>query len=370
MMMMMMMMMTMTTKYRIKHSVICLCQSAVVVVVVLLIIMWWWWDVNDHHHMYRVLWRIYSRSFSYQGCVLTPTLFGIFSSLLLSYPFDSSTDGVYLHASTEGKLFNLARLCAKTKVKTVFVSEMLFADNAYRGNIAEAHQPIRQRMWKLCPLNQSQENQCEFLGCQPSPWNQNRRPHSRGSRQIHLPPFHRLHEHEQDSEISRRATGTMSKLTKRAWRNKYLTERTNMHMYQECVLSKLFHGSETWTTYTRQKHRLNTFYLRCLRRILGVKWQDHITNSETLSRAEAQACTPFSVSVAWDGSGILIAWTMDTSPTKTYTDNWRQESGKSGALFCGSRTRANVTSKNAKFIQTTLKMPSVIVPAGDGQRMR
>ena len=225
--MMMMMIMTMTTKYRIKHSVICLCQSAVVVVVVvLLIIMWWWWDVNDHHHMYRVLWRIYSRSFSYQGRVIAPTLFGIFSSLLLSYPFDSSTDGVYLHTSTEGKLFNLARLCAKTKVKTVFVSEMLFADNAYRGNIAEAHQPIRQRMWKLWPLNQAQENQCECLGCQPSPWNQNRRPHSRGSWQIHLPRFHRLHEHKQNSEISQRATGTMSKLTKRAWGNKYLTERT------------------------------------------------------------------------------------------------------------------------------------------------
>ena len=171
MMMMMMMMMTMTTKYRIKHSVICLCQSAVVVVVVLLIIMWWWWDVNDHHHMYRVLWRIYSRSFSYQGRVIAATLFGIFSSLLLSYPFDSSTDGVYLHTCTEGKLFNLARLCAKTKVKTVFGSEMLFADNAYRGNIAEAYQQIRQRMWKLWPLNQSQEDQCECLGCQPSPWN-------------------------------------------------------------------------------------------------------------------------------------------------------------------------------------------------------
>ena len=415
-MMMMMMTMTMTTKYRIKHSVIFLCQSAVVVVVVvLLIIMWWWWDVNDHHHMYRVLWRIYSRSFSYQGRVIAPTLFGIFSSLLLSYSFDSSTDGVYLHTSTEGKLFNLARLCAKTKVKTVFVSEMLFADNAYRGNIAEAHQQIRQRMWKLWPLNQAQENQCECLGCQPSPWNQNRRPHSRGSRQIHLPRFHRLHEHEQNSEISRRATGTMSKLTKRAWGNKYLTERTKMHMYQECVLSKLFHGSVACSKRSdsgercevkkamksrgglRSLLRTAPHYLNAWNRLMAVKlgpptqdrntaWTLSIcdvsgassassgkTTSPTVKRCHVlkpQACTPFSASAAWDGSGILIAWVMDASPRKTYTDNWRQESGKSGALFCGSRTRANVTSKHAKFIQTTQKMPRVIVPAGDGQRMK
>ena len=92
-----------------------------------------------------------------------------------------------------------------------------------------------------------------------------------------------------DSEISRRigqASGTMSKLTKRTWENKYLSENTKMHIYQACVLSTLLYGSETWTTYMRQESRLNSFHLRCLRRILGVKWQDHITNSsEILSRA-------------------------------------------------------------------------------------
>ena len=39
-----------------------------------------------------------------------------------------------------------------------------------------------------------------------------------------------------------------------------------------------------WTTYMRQEHRLNSFHLWCLSRILGVKWQDHVTNSEILSR--------------------------------------------------------------------------------------
>ena len=36
----------------------------------------------------------------------------------------------------------------------------------------------------------------------------------------------------------------------------------------------------------RQERRLNSFHLRCLRCILGVKWQDHITNSEILPRAD------------------------------------------------------------------------------------
>ncbi|XP_076055156.1 uncharacterized protein LOC143033548 [Oratosquilla oratoria] len=44
------------------------------------------------------------------GCVLAPTLFGIFFSLLLSCAFSQSEDGVYLHTRNDGSLFNLARL--------------------------------------------------------------------------------------------------------------------------------------------------------------------------------------------------------------------------------------------------------------------
>ena len=49
-----------------------------------------------------------------QGCVLAPTLFGIFFSLLLLYAFSESEDGVFLHTRSDGKLFNLSRLRAKS----------------------------------------------------------------------------------------------------------------------------------------------------------------------------------------------------------------------------------------------------------------
>ena len=65
-----------------------------------------------------------------------------------------------------------------------------------------------------------------------------------------------------DSEISQRigkATGVMFNLTKKAWENKYQTESTKMHMYKASVLRTLLCGSETWTTYMRQKHRLELF---------------------------------------------------------------------------------------------------------------
>ena len=71
---------------------------------------------------------------------------------------------------------------------------------------------------------------------------------------------------------------------KRAWKNKYLNENTKMYIYiyQAAPCSEavnLDHPNE-------RESRLNSFHLRCLgASSIGVKWQDHITNSEILSRA-------------------------------------------------------------------------------------
>lgn len=65
-----------------------------------------------------------------QGCVLAPTLFGIFFSLVLTDAFRSSGDGVHLYTRSDGKLFNLSRLRARTKVRKIMIREILFADDA------------------------------------------------------------------------------------------------------------------------------------------------------------------------------------------------------------------------------------------------
>ena len=91
-----------------------------------------------------------------------------------------------------------------------------------------------------------------------------------------------------DAEINKRigmAYTTLSKLTKRVWTNKHLTVHTKANVYKACVISTLLYGSESWTTYSNQERKLQTFHLRCLRRILGITWKDKVTNNEVLSRA-------------------------------------------------------------------------------------
>ena len=54
---------------------------------------------------------------------------------------------------------------------------------------------------------------------------------------------------------------------------------------QSCRLSTLLNGAETSVLYRKQIRLLEQFHQRCLRSILGIKWQDHVSNEEVLKRA-------------------------------------------------------------------------------------
>ena len=57
-------------------------------------------------------------------------LFWTFIGLLLKHVLDTGTEGIYLRTRSDGRLFNLAHLRAKTKVCEVLIRDMLFADYA------------------------------------------------------------------------------------------------------------------------------------------------------------------------------------------------------------------------------------------------
>ena len=59
-----------------------------------------------------------------QGCVQAPTLFSIFFSIVLRDAKEGLPDGIYIRFQTNGSLFNLRRLLARTKT----IDELLFAD--------------------------------------------------------------------------------------------------------------------------------------------------------------------------------------------------------------------------------------------------
>ena len=227
-----------------------------------------------------------------QGCVLAPTLFGIFFSLLLRIAFRTSDEGVWIHTRSDGKLYNLRRLTAATKIRKVLIRELLFADDAvFLAHSQEELQRLVSAFSTACrhfgltisikktkilsqkapaPAIKIENEQLEnvedftYLG-------------STISSNLSL-------DKELDIRIGKAAT-TMNRLNKRVWENNRLSAATKMKLYAACVISTLLYGSEAWATYAKQEQRLNVFHLRCLRRILKIQWQDKITNTEVLTRA-------------------------------------------------------------------------------------
>ena len=208
-----------------------------------------------------------------QGCVLAPTLFGIFFALLLKPAFGTSKEGIYLHTRSDGRLFKIARLRVKTKVREVLIRDMLFAHDAAIGS--HTRQELQSLMDRFSQA-------CKDFGYTISLKKTNVL--GQGTETPPTITDSLSLDVELDKRIGKAAT-TLARLTTRVWSNLMLTEKTKMAVYNACVISILLYGSETWTTYARQERRLNTFHMISLRRILGISWQDKVPNTEALSRA-------------------------------------------------------------------------------------
>ena len=68
-----------------------------------------------------------------QGCVLASTLFSMMFSAMLTDAFKDSDNGIPIRYRFDGKLFNLRRLQAKSKVQTEVLDDFLFADDMAKG---------------------------------------------------------------------------------------------------------------------------------------------------------------------------------------------------------------------------------------------
>ena len=68
-----------------------------------------------------------------QGAVLAPTLFSMMFSAMLTTAFQDSDNGIPIRYHFDGKLFNLKRLQAKSKVQAEVLDEFLFAADMAKG---------------------------------------------------------------------------------------------------------------------------------------------------------------------------------------------------------------------------------------------
>ena len=61
-----------------------------------------------------------------------------------------------------------------------------------------------------------------------------------------------------------------------------------LNVYKAVVLQTLLYACEAWTVYQRHAKRLKYFHLSCLRKLLKIRWQDKIPDTEVLKKAQVQ----------------------------------------------------------------------------------
>ena len=74
----------------------------------------------------------------------------------------------------------------------------------------------------------------------------------------------------------------------RIWSSHSINSTIKFRLYASIVLSAALHACETWKS-TASICILDVFHRRCIRKILGLSWQDRVTNEELMRRSWMQA---------------------------------------------------------------------------------
>ena len=82
-----------------------------------------------------------------------------------------------------------------------------------------------------------------------------------------------------------KASASFGRLKKNVWDRRGLTLGTKLKVYNAVVISTLLYGCGTWTIYRRHARQLNHFHMTCLRKLLHIKWQDRVPNTEVLEQS-------------------------------------------------------------------------------------
>ena len=86
-----------------------------------------------------------------------------------------------------------------------------------------------------------------------------------------------------DDEVNARmanASAAFGRLHGSIWDRSEIRLDTKLKVYRSVVLPTLLYAYETWTVYQRHAKRLNHFHTSCLRKLLKIKWQDRIPDTE------------------------------------------------------------------------------------------
>ena len=214
-----------------------------------------------------------------QSCILAPALFRLLFTELLSAALAKTSSGTTIRYRTDGRFVDLRRLKANTEEQeALFAGDCALAAHSEEDLqcLADCFSTAAKAFGLTISIKKTQ------VLCQAAPGITQPEPSVKidGAALKTVEDFTYLgsclsSSGGLDTEISCRlskASSAFGRLWTRVWRERGTTHATTL-----VVLPTLLYGCETWTCYRRHIQKLDQFHLRCIRRLLGISWEDRVT---------------------------------------------------------------------------------------------
>ena len=239
-----------------------------------------------------------------QGCVLAPTLFSIVFSAMLNDAYREGKVGVDFHFRTDGKLFNIQRLQAKSKVTKDTAQDFLFADDCALNAANQFDMQWSMDLFATACNNfgltvSTKKTEVMYHPAPGTPYTDpvitaNGQKLASAEKFVYLGSTlskSALLDEEIALRIARASTA-FGRLQDIVWKREGLGSETKLKVYRAVVLPSLLYAAETWTPYSGHAAVLNRSHQRWLRQILHISWQDYIPDTEVLQQAGMEAYVP------------------------------------------------------------------------------
>ncbi len=272
------------------------------------------------HSNGAALWCITEERGVKQGCVIAPTLFAIFIAAIFPLIGKELPQGIPIMYRTDGRLFNLNRFKAKSKVNCTTITELQYADdNVIAAHSTEDLQGILNAFAKACRalgLKLNMKNTKVLHQCPP--YQLAIQPNIKVDITTleyvdHFPYLGSIlsSKADTDSEVNhqlRCASGAYARLRGRVFEDRDLSAQTKLLVNRAVILPTLLYGAESWTTYSRHLRAMEKYHQRSLRKIPRISWKDRSTNISILEEANMTSITTniMQYQLRWMGHGIRM----------------------------------------------------------------
>nr|VZI45041.1 unnamed protein product [Spirometra erinaceieuropaei] len=283
----------------------------------------------------------------------------MFSAMLMDAYLDERPR-IRIAYRTDGHLLNQRRMHFKSRVSTTTVHELLFADDCALNTTSEEEMQRSMDLFSAACENFGLviNTQKTVVMHQPPP-NSATAPNAppqisvNGTQLQVVENFPYLgstlsRNSKIDDEVANRiskASQAFGRLQSTVWNRHGLQLGTKLKMYKAVILPTLLYGAETWTVYAKQARRLNHFHLSCLRRILRLKWQDRIPDTDVLERTGILSIYAILRQIKLRRSGHLVRMDDERLPKRLFY----------GDVATGSRRQGGQIRRYKDTLKSSLK---------------